>query len=70
MAAGAGALGVRLGGAARYEGHWHARPDLGCGQAPRAQDIERALHLVRATAVLWIGAAGLLALVAGVLNRG
>ena len=54
MAAGAGALGVRLGGAARYEGEWHQRPTLGTGREAVAEDIERALQLVRRGAVLWL----------------
>ncbi len=47
MAAGAGALGVRLGGAARYGGERKLRPVLGSGRAPRPADIDAALKLVR-----------------------
>jgi adenosylcobinamide-phosphate synthase len=54
MAAGAGALGVELGGAARYQNEWHERPILGAGPAPVLQDIERALALVRHGAMLWL----------------
>lgn len=54
MAAGAGALGVRIGGPARYEGKWHARPVLGVGDPPQREDIGRALALVRNGVVLWI----------------
>jgi len=61
MSAGAGALGVKLGGAARYHGEWHQRPDLGAGEAPQTADIERALALVRHGVYLWLA----LALVAG-----
>ncbi len=57
MASGAGALGVSLGGAAAYEGILEDRPVLGCGSAPVASDIRRALRLVRATTVIWIGLA-------------
>ncbi|RJS92517.1 adenosylcobinamide-phosphate synthase CbiB [Salinisphaera sp. Q1T1-3] len=46
MAAGAGALGVRLGGPAIYHGAWRDRPTLGRGQPPTPADIERALSLV------------------------
>lgn len=56
MAAGAGALGVAIGGPARYEGQWHDRPVLGAGAAPRREDIERALKLVRHGVVLWLAA--------------
>lgn len=54
MAAGAGALGVSLGGPACYQGEWHDRPPLGAGSKPNAGDIERALKLVRYGVVLWL----------------
>jgi adenosylcobinamide-phosphate synthase len=54
MAAGAGALGVRLGGAAPYHGVWEARPELGAGIAPDARAIARAVQLVRRAVVLWL----------------
>ena len=54
MAAGAGALGLGLGGAASYGGHAETRPALGAGQAPRAADIGRACTLVRRAGVLWV----------------
>ena len=54
MAAGAGALGLRLGGPARYEGRWHERPPLGIGRAAEARSIEDALRLVRHGVRLWI----------------
>jgi adenosylcobinamide-phosphate synthase len=54
MAAGAGALGVQLGGAARYQDEWHERPILGAGEPPIAGDIERALKLVRHGVYLWL----------------
>lgn len=55
MAAGAGSLGVQLGGAARYRGRVDSRPPLGTGRTPQAADIDRALRLVRHTLVLWLG---------------
>lgn len=55
MAAGAGALGLTLGGPARYQGEWHRRPVLGVGRAPEIADIERALGLVRHGVWLWLG---------------
>jgi len=54
MAAGAGSLGVSIGGPARYHGEWHERPRLGQGPAPVAVDIERALRLVRRGVLLWL----------------
>jgi len=54
MSAGAGALGVQLGGAARYQSEWHERPILGAGEPPIAGDIERALKLVRHGVYLWL----------------
>ena len=56
MAAGAGALGISLGGPARYDGEWHQRPILGTADTPTLQDIERALRLVRHGVLLWLGA--------------
>lgn len=55
MAAGAGALGLTLGGPALYQGEWHQRPVLGVGRAPDVTDIERALGLVRQGVWLWLG---------------
>ena len=55
MAAGAGALGVALGGAAVYHGELHQRPELGEGAPPQARDIERALNLVWGGVLLWLG---------------
>jgi len=54
MAAGAGALDIKLGGAARYQGEWHERPQLGSDNKPHAADIERALKLVRHGVYLWL----------------
>jgi len=59
MSAGAGALGLRLGGAARYEGEWHQRPVLGAGDVAAAEDIERALQLVRRSVLLWLAVTGI-----------
>ncbi|SHN01081.1 adenosylcobinamide-phosphate synthase CbiB [Phytopseudomonas punonensis] len=54
MAAGAGALGVSLGGAAIYHGELHQRPELGEGPQPHARDIERAMNLVWGGVLLWL----------------
>ncbi|AHE99370.1 adenosylcobinamide-phosphate synthase CbiB [Thioalkalivibrio paradoxus] len=56
MAAGAGALGLQLGGLARYQGQWQRRADLGEGRRPAGPDIERALGLVRRSLLLWLAA--------------
>jgi adenosylcobinamide-phosphate synthase len=56
MAAGAGALGVSLGGPARYQGALRERPTLGLGRAPDAADIGRAVRLVRRSIVAWLAA--------------
>ena len=54
MAAGAGALGLQLGGPAMYHGALKARPVLGAGAAPNSVDIARALRLVNQSIVLWL----------------
>lgn len=54
MSAGAGSLGVRLGGAAIYHGREEIRPPLGCGPAPVAADLDRAIALIRHSQWLWL----------------
>jgi len=54
MAAGAGALGVGLGGGAYYHGQWEERPPLGVGPRPDATSIPAALRLVRLGVILWL----------------
>ena len=63
MAAGAGALRVRLGGAAPYHGVWEPRPWLGEGAVPDANAIVRAQSLVRRGVWLWLTAFTLVAMV-------
>jgi adenosylcobinamide-phosphate synthase len=54
-AAMAGALIVRLGGPAIYDGYVHDRPEFGAGSEPTVVDLARALRLyVRACALLWL----------------
>lgn len=53
MAAGAGSLGVCLGGAAIYHGVEESRPPLGSGRPPQADDITRAVSLLRRSVVIW-----------------
>lgn len=55
MAAGAGALGLRLGGGAPYHGRWIERPLLGEGAAATAADVGRAVALVERSLWLWLG---------------
>lgn len=54
MASGAGALNIKLGGAAVYHGSIVERPDLGYGNAPQVADIEQAIQLVNKSIVIWI----------------
>ena len=54
MAAGAGALGVQLGGAAIYHGVEEARPQLGEGPPPTPPDLGRAITLIRRSLWLWL----------------
>lgn len=53
MAAGAGALGLQLGGTAIYHGQPEHRPTLGTGCPANAADIGRALRLLRHSLWLW-----------------
>jgi adenosylcobinamide-phosphate synthase len=55
IAAGAGGLGVLLGGPTRYQGIWHDKPVLGRGRQPITADIQSAMRLVSHSLVLWIG---------------
>lgn len=61
MAAGAGALGVQLGGPAIYEGREHLRPALGEGRTADAASVRAAVALVRHGTLLWLGLAAALA---------
>lgn len=54
MAAGAGALGVELGGIAQYFGAPQQRPALGIGRSPKAMDLDRAILLVDMGVGLWV----------------
>ena len=64
MAAGAGSLGVQLGGPARYHCEWETRPALGCGMAPSAQHIKAAWRLISRSMWMWLLVSGALALFA------
>lgn len=54
MAAGAGAIGVALGGPAPYHGEMMLRPPLGEGRDADAASISAALRLVRRGVLLWL----------------
>jgi adenosylcobinamide-phosphate synthase len=54
MAAGAGALTVKLGGPAIYHGCLEIRPPLGEGREPVAADITRAVAMVMQGVWLWL----------------
>ncbi|AVQ04407.1 cobalamin biosynthesis protein CobD [Caulobacter segnis] len=54
-AAMAGALGVRLGGAAWYDGERSDRPMFGSGREVQTEDLQRALRIyLAACAILWL----------------
>ncbi len=57
MAAGAGALGLALGGGAYYHGQWEERPPLGMGMPPDAAAIRAAVRLVGLGVLVWLLAA-------------
>jgi adenosylcobinamide-phosphate synthase len=61
LAAGAGALAVRLGGAARYHGQLEQRPEVGAGERATIGHIHAALALVERGLWFWLACAGLLA---------
>jgi adenosylcobinamide-phosphate synthase len=55
MAAGAGSLGVELGGPAMYHGKMNdARPLLGEGDPPKVTDIERSISLYQRSLAMWL----------------
>ena len=62
MAAGAGALNVRLGGPSPYPSGIKPRPVLGGTQAASARSIEAAIGLVRHGVWLWLAVIGLVTL--------
>ena len=62
MTAGAGSLQITLGGSAMYHGEWQEKIIMGEGAEPHAEDIERALSLVRHSAWCWVGFFALLSI--------
>lgn len=59
LAAGAGALGLRLGGNVNLDGGVLQRPDLGVGEAPSAASMQGIVALVWRAILLWCAALGL-----------
>jgi adenosylcobinamide-phosphate synthase len=64
IAAGAGAMGVKLGQNVTVGGQSEWRPELGTGQAPEADCIDSAVSMIWRGLVIWL-AAGLLIVIAG-----
>lgn len=60
MTAGAGSLGVTLGGPASYHGEVKDKPEFGNGPQPVAADIGRARQLLDRSLLLWLAAIALL----------
>jgi len=64
LAAGAGAMGIRLGQSVSVGGETVWRPELGTGQAPEADCIDSAVSMIWRGLVIWL-VAGLLLVIAG-----
>lgn len=64
LAAGAGAMGVRLGQSVNAGGEAVWRPELGTGQAPDADCIDSVVSMIWRGLAIWL-AAGLLVVIAG-----
>ena len=64
LAAGAGAMGIRLGQGINVGGEAVWRPELGTGQAPEADCIDSAVSMIWRGLVIWL-VAGLLLVIAG-----
>lgn len=54
LASGAGAMGVKLGGALREEGMLNQRPELGIGDEVETEDLRGAVGLIWRALVLWL----------------
>lgn len=70
MAAGAGALGLALGGPAIYDGEVEERPPLGCGLPAQGPDIVRAWRLVAMSTALWLAVVCAVALLGLAIGAG
>lgn len=60
MAAGAGALNIKLGGDAVYHGELKQRTVLGCGRSVIPADIPRTSKLVNQAVILWVAVIGII----------
>lgn len=60
MASGAGALGIEIGGPARYQGVWESKQRLGQGRCAAPSDIERAIDLLSRCVWFFMLAGGVL----------
>ncbi len=66
LAAGAGALGVQLGGAAMYHGQWEMRPKVGPGKdSTTVQNTVRPADIARASALVVCGQSAWVAVITG-----
>jgi len=54
MSAGAGSLGLLLGGGGYYHGQWQAKPILGLGREPNREDIVAVVRLFNRATLLWL----------------
>jgi len=54
LASGAGALGIKLGGALREDGMLNQRPELGIGEEVDVEDLRSAVGLIWRSLVLWL----------------
>jgi len=54
LASGAGALGIKLGGAIREDGMLNQRPELGIGEDVDVEDLRSAVGLIWRSLVLWL----------------
>lgn len=70
MAAGAGALKIKLGGKAFYHGDEVNRPELGVANEPDSKDIGRANTLIRRSIIIWILFIFILELVSVLIQSG
>jgi adenosylcobinamide-phosphate synthase len=69
IAAGAGAIGARLGGAAMYHGAQEMRPKVGAGSTANLAHIHHALALVKRGQWLWLGVVAAVTVLARVIEH-